>query len=98
MFDDTCDYVFWKRRMKALWVQEVYGAIDNDDFLEKAIKAYKKKIEKKAFASTLLNIFDNILREVSKETIAENIFSKLDSPYLEKIFFEKVYLKHHSIF
>lgn len=56
----------------------------------------RKKFEKQAFAQIRLNLFDKILRKILKETIFENVFSKLDSLYLQKSLSKKVQLKHHS--
>lgn len=82
--------------MKALLIeQEVHGAIDSDGLIEKATEVDKKNIEKRAFASILLNPSDKILRELSKEIATKKIFSKFYSLYLAKILSGKVYLKHH---
>lgn len=54
--------------MKDLLVQQdVHGAIDVDELPKKVTETNKKKIERKKYASILMNQSDQILRKVSKK-------------------------------
>lgn len=73
----------------------MHGIINVKDFPKKASDYDKKNIEKKDYAFILLNLYDKVFKEVSKENIFENVFSKLYSIYLQKSLFGKVHLKHY---
>lgn len=73
----------------------MHVAIDVEDLLENASDCDKKKIKKKAYACILLNLSDKGLKNVSEETISQNIFFKLDFIYFDKSLYAKVQLKHY---
>ncbi|TXG67745.1 hypothetical protein EZV62_009020 [Acer yangbiense] len=58
-----------------------------------SIEEQKDDMLEMALGTIILNLFDNVLREVNDETTAFNVWKKLEGLYLTKSLTNKVYLK-----
>uniref|UniRef100_A0A803P852 CCHC-type domain-containing protein n=1 Tax=Cannabis sativa TaxID=3483 RepID=A0A803P852_CANSA len=89
------DFRLWRIRMKAFLVhQGVYQAIDKEELKElRNDKKKIKEIETKAHSAILLSLGYEVLREVSNEEIALELWEKLALIYLKKSLANKLYLK-----
>lgn len=94
-FTGTNDFGLWRIKMKALLVQQgIYQAIDREELEELGDDKKKiREIEAKAHNAILLSLGDEVLREVSDETTAINLWEKLSLIYLKKSLANKLYLK-----
>ena len=94
-FTGTNDFGLWRIKMKALLVQQgIYQAIDREELEELGDDKKKiREIEAKAHSAILLSLGDEVLREVSDETTAINLWEKLSLIYLKKSLANKLYLK-----
>uniref|UniRef100_A0A803Q0E8 Integrase catalytic domain-containing protein n=1 Tax=Cannabis sativa TaxID=3483 RepID=A0A803Q0E8_CANSA len=93
-FNGTNDFSLWRFKIKAFLVyQGIHEALDEEPM--KLIEDQKKKleIELKAHSAILLNLGDEILREVSGEEKALGLWNKLSSIYMKKLLATKLYLK-----
>ena len=91
-FDGTGDFGLWRVKMRALLIQhgceaalEVLPA--NMDATEKA------ELNKKAHSAMILCLGNKVLREVTGETTAAGVWSKLETLYMTKSLANKLYLK-----
>ncbi|KAK1423937.1 hypothetical protein QVD17_19248 [Tagetes erecta] len=102
-FDGRNDFSLWRMKMKALLVhQGLVKALEGVDPVvpEKATEKEKhdveekwKNLKEKAHSAIILSLGDKVLREVSKETTAHGIWTKLGSLYLTKSLANRLYLK-----
>ena len=63
---------------------------------EKANNSRQRKhadVMKKAYSAILLNLGDEVLREVAEEKFAEAVWDKLEDLYLKKSLAKKLYIK-----
>ncbi|KAJ0869659.1 putative RNA-directed DNA polymerase [Helianthus annuus] len=82
-------------KMKALLVHNgVVDALKGEDKLPVGLSdKEKKEIMEKAHSEIVLSLGDRVLREVSKETTAAGIWTKLESLYMTKSLANRLYLK-----
>ncbi|TXG72686.1 hypothetical protein EZV62_001265 [Acer yangbiense] len=94
-FDGTCDFGIWRRKVKALLSQQkILKAIEVPDKLSDSLNAEQKDdMLEMALGTIILNLFDNVLREVNDETTAFDVWKKLEGLYLTKSLTNKIYLK-----
>ena len=57
----------------------------------------KKALLQKAHSAIILSLEDKVLRQVSKETIAAWVWSKLEGLYMTKSLVNRLYLKQSEI-
>ena len=94
-FDRNMNFGLWQMKMKAILVQD--GA-------HKALLGKEKKPEKmtddqfddmdeKACSCIILNLTDQVIREVAGEKTAKSLWDKLESLYMKKTIENRLYLK-----
>ncbi|GJR34966.1 hypothetical protein Tco_1210650 [Tanacetum coccineum] len=91
-FNGKNDFGLWQIKMRALMVQqECDAALET---LPMDIEAGEKaSLMKKAYSTFILCLGDRVVREVTKETTAAEIWTKLTSLYMDKSLANKLYLK-----
>ncbi|RZB80703.1 Retrovirus-related Pol polyprotein from transposon TNT 1-94 [Glycine soja] len=94
-FTGQNDFGLWRLKMRALLVQQgLVEALDGEVKLEKMMAGGNKKtLLQKAHSAIILSLGDKVLRQVSKETIAAGVWSKLEGLYMTKSLFNRLYLK-----
>ncbi|GJR41830.1 zinc finger, CCHC-type containing protein [Tanacetum coccineum] len=91
-FDGKNDFGLWQIKMRALMVQ--LGCEAALETLPADIEAGEKTaLMKKAYSTLILCLGDCVLREVTKETTAAGIWTKLTSLYMTKSLANRLYLK-----
>ena len=82
-FDGKNDFGLWQIKMRALMVQQ--GCDAALETLPADMEAGEKAaLMKKAYSTLILCLGDRVLREVTKETSAAGIWTKLTSLYMTK--------------
>ncbi|TXG68247.1 hypothetical protein EZV62_003182 [Acer yangbiense] len=94
-FDGTGDFGIWRKKVKALLSQQkILKAIEGPDKLSDSLNAEQKDdMLEMALGTIILNLSDNVLREVNDETTAFDVWKKLEGLYLTKSLTNKIYLK-----
>ncbi|GJY18716.1 retrovirus-related pol polyprotein from transposon TNT 1-94 [Tanacetum coccineum] len=91
-FNGKNDFGLWQIKMRALMVQQ--GCDAALETLPADIKAGQKAaLMKKAYNTLILCLGDQVLLEVTKETSAAGIWTKLSSLYMTKSLANRLYLK-----
>ncbi|GKD06157.1 hypothetical protein Tco_1181131 [Tanacetum coccineum] len=91
-FDGKNDFGLWQIKMRALMVQ--LGCDAALETLPADMEAGEKAaLMKKAYCCLILSLGDRVLREVTKETTAAGIWTKLTSLYMIKSLANRLYLK-----
>ncbi|GKC64846.1 hypothetical protein Tco_1097444 [Tanacetum coccineum] len=91
-FDGKNDFGLWQINMRALLVPQ--GCDAALDTLPANMEAGEKAaLMKKAYSTLILCLGDRVLREVTKETTAAGIWTKLTSLYMTKSLANRLYLK-----
>ncbi|PWA53412.1 zinc finger, CCHC-type [Artemisia annua] len=91
-FDGKNDFGLWQIKMRALMVQ--LGCDVALETLPADKEAGEKAaLSKKAYNTLILCLGDRVLREVTKETSAAGIWTKLTSIYMTKSLANRLYLK-----
>nr|GEY22899.1 retrovirus-related Pol polyprotein from transposon TNT 1-94 [Tanacetum cinerariifolium] len=92
-FDGTGDFGLWRVKMRALLIQhrcEAALEVLPDDMEAQA----KVELNKKAHCAVILCLGNKVLREVTRETTAAGVWSKLETLYMTKPLADKLYLKN----
>ncbi|GJX90511.1 retrovirus-related pol polyprotein from transposon TNT 1-94 [Tanacetum coccineum] len=90
--DGKNDFGLWQLKMHALMVHQ--GCDAALETLPADMEVGKKAIlMKKAYSTMILCLGDRVLREVTKETTATGIWTKLTSLYMTKFLANRLYLK-----
>ena len=93
-FDGKDDFSMWKKKMRAVLVQKCAKAIGHLSEFPEVMKTPKKQdILENAYSLLILNLADNVLRQVDKEDKALKVWIKLKSLYMVKSLSNKIYLK-----
>nr|GEX85494.1 zinc finger, CCHC-type [Tanacetum cinerariifolium] len=80
-FDETGDFELWRIKMRALLIQ--HGCEATLEVLPVDMEAQTKaELNKKAHSAVILCLGNKVLREVIRETTAEEVWSKLDTLYM----------------
>nr|GEY07578.1 retrotransposon protein, putative, Ty1-copia subclass [Tanacetum cinerariifolium] len=91
-FDETGDLGLWRVKMSALLIQ--HGCEAALEVLPADMKAQAKaELNKKAHSIVILCLGNKVLREVTRETTASGVWSKLETLYMTKSLAKKLYLK-----
>lgn len=98
-FDGRGDFHMWQKKMKKVLVQHRCAKA----LVQKESKEISAKItaqeeqhldmNKLAFSLLILNLSDNVLRQVNEKETAAKVWSKLESLYMTKSLSNKIYLK-----
>ncbi|GJV90056.1 zinc finger, CCHC-type containing protein [Tanacetum coccineum] len=91
-FNGTGDFGLWRINMRALSIQyECEAALEG---LPADMEAQAKaELNKKAHSAVILCLGNKVLREVTRETTAAGVWSKLKTLYMTKSLANKLYLK-----
>ena len=94
-FDGKGDFPMWKKKMRAVLVQQKCAKAigDPSDFPEMMKSSDKQEILETAYSLLILNLADNVLRQVDEEDTALKVWNKLESLYMIKSLSNKIYLK-----
>nr|GEV60523.1 retrovirus-related Pol polyprotein from transposon TNT 1-94 [Tanacetum cinerariifolium] len=91
-FDGTGDFELWRVKMRALLIQHRCEAAL--EVLPADMKAQTKaELNMKAHNTVILCLGNKVLREVTGETTAAEVWSKLETLYMTKSLANKLYLK-----
>nr|GEY60364.1 copia LTR rider [Tanacetum cinerariifolium] len=91
-FDGTGDFGLWRVKMRALLIQ--HGCEAALEVLPADVEAQAKaELNKKAHGAVILCLGNKVLREVTGETIAVEVWSKLETLYMTKSLANKLCLK-----
>ncbi|GKA98213.1 retrovirus-related pol polyprotein from transposon TNT 1-94 [Tanacetum coccineum] len=91
-FDGTGDFGLWRVKMRALLIQ--HGCEAALEVLPADMEAQAKaELNKKAHSAVILCLGNKVLREVTGETTAAGVWSKLETLYMTKSLANKLYLK-----
>nr|GEX93306.1 retrovirus-related Pol polyprotein from transposon TNT 1-94 [Tanacetum cinerariifolium] len=91
-FDGTGDFGLWRVKMRALLIQ--HGCEAALGVLPADMEAQTKvELNKKAHSAVILCLGNKVLREVTGETTAAGVWSKLETLYMTKSLANKLYLK-----
>ncbi|GJY73682.1 retrotransposon protein, putative, ty1-copia subclass [Tanacetum coccineum] len=83
-FDGTGDFGLWRIKMRALLIQ--HGCEAALEVLPADMEAQTKaELNKKAYSDMILCLDNKVLREVTGETTAAGVFSKLETLYMTNI-------------
>ena len=94
-FDRNVNFGMWQLKMEAILVQDgvdlaLQGAENIPDGTSKEDLA---GMDKKARSSIILNLSDEVLREVATETTAKSMWDKLKALYMKRTVENRLYLK-----
>ncbi|TXG64595.1 hypothetical protein EZV62_011589 [Acer yangbiense] len=94
-FDGSGDFGIWRRKVKALLSQQkILKAIEGPEKLPDSLTVEQKDdMLEMALGTIILNLSDNVLREINDEKTACDVWKKLESLYLTKSLTNKIYLK-----
>ncbi|GJZ09320.1 retrovirus-related pol polyprotein from transposon TNT 1-94 [Tanacetum coccineum] len=91
-FDGTGDFGLWMIKMRALLIQ--HGCKAALEVLPTDMEAQTKdELNKKAHSALILCLGNKVLREVTEETTAAGVWSKLETLYMTNSLDNKLYLK-----
>ncbi|GJS64523.1 retrotransposon protein, putative, ty1-copia subclass [Tanacetum coccineum] len=91
-FDGTGDFGLWRIKMRALLIQ--HGCEAAMEVLPANMEAEAKaELNKKADSAVILCLGNKVLREVTGETTAAGVWTKLETLYMTKSLANKLYLK-----
>ena len=94
-FDGKGDFSMWKKKMRAVLIQQKCAkAISDPSKFPEVMKSSKKhEIMENPYSLLILNLVDNVLRQVDEEETALKVWTKLESLYMVKSLSGKIYLK-----
>ncbi|GKC66055.1 retrovirus-related pol polyprotein from transposon TNT 1-94 [Tanacetum coccineum] len=91
-FNGTGDFMLWRIKMHALLIQ--HGCEAALEVLPADMEAEAKaELNKKAHSAMILYLGNKVLREVTGETTARSVWTKLETLYMTKSLANKLYLK-----
>ena len=78
LFNGKSDFSIWQQKMKGILIQQkVFKAIDGR-YAENISEEKLLEIDEYAYSSIILNLSDNVLRKVGKQTSAKELWEKLE--------------------
>ena len=94
-FDGRGDFNMWRKKMKAILVQQkcVRALGGEKDFPETMSETEKEDLMEYAYSLLILNLSDNVLRQIDDEDTAAKVWLKLESLYMTKTLSNNIYLK-----
>ena len=93
--DGKDDFTTWKKKMRAVLVQQKCAKAISDpfEFPEMMESSQKQEILENAYSLLILNLADNVLRQVDEEDTTLKVWNKLESLFMVKSLSNKIYLK-----
>ena len=94
-FDRKRDFVLLKAKIKAqLGQQKAHNALlDLSELPTTLTTSQREEIELNAYGTLILNMSDNVIRQVLEEETSYKIWKKLESLYATKYLSNKMYLR-----
>ena len=94
-FTGKNDFALWKMKMRASLVKQgLEEALEGENKLPADLTdKEKKEMMRKAYSDIILCLGDKVLREVTKEKTAAELWLKLESLYMTKTLASRLYLK-----
>ncbi|TXG58315.1 hypothetical protein EZV62_016144 [Acer yangbiense] len=94
-FNEKGDFGMWRKMMKAILVQQkCVKTLEGEKDLPVTLSAEEKQdLMEMAYSTIVLNLADNVLRQVNDEDTAAKVWIKLESLYMNKYLSGKIYLK-----
>ena len=93
-FDGTGDFSLWKEKMMAILIcQKLDIAIEEGIDPDDANKKESETVMKQARSAIIMNLADNVLRQVIGEKTALRIWNRLNQLYMAKSTATKIFLK-----
>ena len=97
-FDGTGDFTLWKEKMMAVLIYQKLDSAIEDDIPELKADASARKedatlVMKQARSAIVMNLSDNVLRQVIGEKTASGLWKKLEQLYMTKTTATKIFLK-----
>lgn len=93
-FDGTGDFSLWKEKMMAILIcQKLDIAIEEGIIPDDANKKESETVMKQARSAIIMNLADNVLRQVIGEKTALGIWNRLNQLYMAKSTATKIFLK-----
>ena len=94
-FTGSNDFGLWRMKMRAVLVQQgLLEALGGEENMDLAIPEREKRtLLEKAHSAIILCLGDKVLRQVSKEKSAAEVWAKLESLYMTKSLVNRLYLK-----
>ena len=97
-FDGTGDFTLWKGKMMAVSIYQKLDSAIEDDIPELKASASGRKedatlVMKQARSAIVMNLSDNVLRQVIGEKTVSGLWKKLEQLYITKTTAMKIFLK-----
>ena len=94
-FDGRGDFNMWCKKMKAILVQQKCAKALNGEkkFVESMSTTNKQDLMECAYSLLILNLADNVLRQIDDEDTKAKVWLILESLYMTKTLSNKIYLK-----
>ena len=90
---------YGKKKMRTVLVQQkcAKAIVDPVEFPEVMKSSDKQEILENTYSLFIINLADNVLRQVDEEDTALKVWNKLESLYMVKSLSNKIYLKEQLI-
>ena len=95
-FDGKGDFALWKAKIKALLEQQnAHKALSDPSELPTTLTTIQKEeIELNVYETLILNLSDNVIRQVLEEDTVHKVRKKLENLYATKDLPNKMYLRN----
>ena len=94
-FNGRNDYGLWKMKMEAILIQQDITLLSDKVLPESMIEKERQEVQRKAYSSIILSLFDQVMRKVSHEKTIVGVWKKLVELYRTQAFPNCIYLKEH---
>ena len=97
-FDGKGDFALWKAKIKVLLGQQKShkALFDPSELPTTLTAAQKEEMKLIAYGTLILNLSDNIIRQVLEEETTHKVWMKLESLYASKDLPNKMYLREKN--
>ena len=94
-FDGKRDFALWKAKIKALLGQQKAhkALLDSSELPTTLTAVQNEEMKLNAYGTLILNLSDNVIRQVLEEETTHKIWKKLESLYATKDLSNKMYLR-----
>lgn len=92
LFDGKFDFSIWQQKIKGILIQKkVFKAIDGR-YTKNISEEKQLENDEYAYSSIILNLSDNVLRQVGKQNSVKELWEKLEELYTETSLLSKLFL------
>ena len=92
IFDGKGDFLLWRKKMKAVLIQQKVGKALDESYPTAWTEDKKKEVDEIAYSTIILHLSDGILRKVDEEKSTAALWNKLEKLYLVKTLPNKIFL------